>query len=120
MNNFGWKANIASTDRLMRWQNVYFYQERPKEQSIKMITGWDEYGELTYEEVPDGSEPESPGLVLPYGCLDALAPLLRPGPSEEVLDELRLQLATELSRVDKFLQATVGQLEYSRPDQVDE
>jgi hypothetical protein len=99
--NFGWYANVTTTDLLHRWQNVYFYQER--EGGAHLITGWDETGDITYEVVPEGMEPVSRGLVLPYGCLDALAPILRPGPSEEVVAEIRRNLATEEARVDLLI-----------------
>lgn len=100
-----WKARVLTTDPLCRWDRLYFYHELGGGQ-VKVISDYQDE-EVVYEVLGEVEEPTGPGIALPYGCLDALALVLRPGPPEELLNEVRATLAHERQRVDTLLERNV-------------
>ena len=105
MNGYGWKAHLAD-DFLADGRRLFLHAKRGD--VISLLTSFDEYGNGIMEEVAEGAVPEFPGFHFPNEALEALAEVLKPGPTQEQLDELRASLDYERTRVDRMLAAFLG------------
>ena len=107
MNGYGWKAHLAD-DFLADGRRLFLYASRGD--TISLLTSFDEYGNGIMEEVAEATVPEFPGFRIPNEALDALAEVLKPGPTKEQLDDLRATLEVERSRVDRLLAAATDRV----------
>lgn len=101
MSGYGWQVAIRDDFRALATdcRRVHIY--RRVGERLDVITGFTDDGDAVIE-----SDPTDPqGFLLPVDALEAIAELLKPGPSQGETRRLEEALAVERRRVDDQLRA---------------
>ena len=97
-----WKCHIHDASPAFFGQRVVLYRRLGDD--IEAVVGATETGDVVLKRFPQGvSVPADIGLVLPLGAVEALAEIVKPGPSSGELRALNDALDLERSRVDNVL-----------------
>ncbi len=97
---FGWEAQLVQ-GAMEDGTRVFLWL--PKKDSAELVVGFGESGHPIMQKVAEGMEPDFRGLLFPMDAVEAIARAAAPGPSEDVVAELRAALSTEQTRVDRVL-----------------
>ena len=98
MTVYGWKAHIEH-DWVTQCDRVTIYR-RNGDGTIEVMSGWDDRGLPMFNTLRPEEASDSKGFVLPAGATEAIAELVKPGPSTAELAVLREALEVERKRVD--------------------
>ncbi len=96
----GWRVRVVD-DLMMDGKRLNLWL--PRGDVVAQLIGFDEHGYGIMRDHDPMTVPEFPGFVFPNDALEAVGRVLRPGPSEAQLDEVRAALLVEQGRVDRVL-----------------